>query len=141
MKSTLKSRICFALLAFCAIAPSLAQPDPAGEEKKKILAAGYKAGMMCSAVFIAGRDPADVLREELGGGNPIMKVEHNDDPVVAYKTRSVTCSAGEGLPTRLAVHREGYGTVLLPPGATLDDVVKLPQVRMSFPKGDPAKIA
>ena len=63
------------------------------------------------------------------------------DPIVDYETRSVSCSAGEGLPTRLAVFREGYGTVLLPPGATLGYVKKLPQAEMPFPKGDPAKIA
>jgi CubicO group peptidase (beta-lactamase class C family) len=109
-------------------------------DKERILAAGYKAGVMCSVVFLGGRDPADVIREELAGPVPLLGAEHSEVPVVDYKTRSVTCSAGEGLPSRLAVHREGYGTVLLPPGATLADVSSLPQMKMPFPKGDPAKI-
>jgi CubicO group peptidase (beta-lactamase class C family) len=121
------------------IQPALAQS--LSDDEGKILAAGYKAGVMCSVVFLGGRDPAAVMREELAGESPLLEVEHSGIPVVDYKTRSVTCPAGEGLPARLAVFREGYGTVLLPPGATLNDVSKLPQVNLPFPQGDPENIA
>ncbi len=133
----------FTLLIVTALIATLHQAlgRTSTEDEERILAAGYKAGVMCSVVFLGGRDPADVMRDELAGPVPLLGAEHSEVPVVDYKTRSVTCSAGEGLPTRLAVHREGYGTVLLPPGATLDDAGKLPPVKMPFPKGDPAKIA
>ena len=121
------------------LAGSLCFGEAASEDEAKIFSAGYKAGFMCSAVFLAKRDPKDVMREELGGESPMHVAP--GDPVVDYETRSVSCPAGEGLGTRLAVFREGYGTVLLPPGATLDYVKKLPKVEMPFPQGDPAQIA
>jgi CubicO group peptidase (beta-lactamase class C family) len=40
----------------------------------------------------------------------------------------------------MAIHRDGLGTVLTPPGWTLADVNKLPQVEMPMPAGDPANI-
>jgi len=128
----------FTIAAFFTLHPANAQDLTADE--RRILAAGYKAGVMCSVVFLGGRDPGDVIREELAGESPLLQADHHEVPVVDYKTRSVTCAAGEGLPTRLAVHREGYGTVLLPPGATLEDAGKLPRVKMPFPPGDPAQI-
>ena len=130
---------CFVFLAGAVVAGGLCFGEATNEDETKIFSAGYKAGFMSSAVFLAKRDPQDVMREELGGESPLHVAR--GDPIVDYETRSVSCSAGEGLPTRLAVFREGYGTVLLPPGATLGYVKKLPQAEMPFPKGDPAKIA
>lgn len=131
-------RTVLAVLEGTAERRSASDDSPGKDRAAKLLSAGYKAGIMCSAVFVAQRSPTDVLREELGGEDRLLVAP--GDPVVDYTTRSVACSAGEGLPTRLAVFRDGYGTVLLPWKATLDDVGKLPSVKMPFPAGDPSKI-
>ena len=105
------------------------------------LEAGYWAGMMCSAVFIAGRSPEDVIREELDG----LAVPGDGSvapPVVDRIARAVTVAyVGSEIP-RMAVFREGWGSVLLPPGSTLDDVNALPnaQVRAPMPARDATQI-
>jgi len=101
-------------------------------------AAGYKAGITCSAVFLAGRSLQDILRDELGG--PGLTSDTIGDPVVDYVTKSVSVAYDEDEPPRLAVHHPGFGTVLLPPGATRDYREKLPQLEMPFPDGDPSTI-
>ncbi len=102
------------------------------------VAAGYKAGFMCSGVFVAGRDPADVKDEELRGGDPTVHLA--PAPEVHYDTKSVTVSYNPFKPPRLAVYRNGFGCVLMPPGATLEDVDMLPEVDMPRAPGDPDQI-
>jgi len=102
------------------------------------IAAGYKAGFVCSAVFTAGRDPAQVKREELVGGDPTVVLV--PDAVIDYQTRSVIVAYGPGGQYRLAVEHDGFGCVLMPVGATLADVDMLPKVWMPAPAGDPNTI-
>lgn len=103
------------------------------------IAAGFKAGFMCSAVFIADRAPEDVLREELQGARP--EIARVPDPVIDYANKAVTCEYDPDKPPRLAVHWDGFGTVLTPPGTTLADVHEmLPRVEMPYPTGNPAVI-
>lgn len=111
----------------------------AQEADVNFYSAGYKAGVMCSGVFVAGRAPEDVLRDELGGKDLLLTALA--DPVVDRASRSVTCEVGDGQAPRLAVYREGYGCVLLPPDSTLEDASMLPQVEIPKPQGDPEKIA
>lgn len=101
-------------------------------------AAGYKAGIMCSAVFVAGRNPLDVLRDELGGAE--LNGGELPDPIVDYETKSVTVRYDATLPPRLAVHQPGYGTILFPPGATLGDTQYLPKVAAPLLTDDPSTI-
>ncbi len=91
---------------------------------------GSKAKLVCSAVFLSGRDPAAVEAEDLGF-HPLFKI---------FKTRvdrenaKVTCSLfGLGLFQATAVYREGIGAVLLNEGVTEADVAKWPK-----PVFDPA---
>jgi len=102
------------------------------------IAAGYKAGFMCSGVFTAGRKPELVKREELHGGDPTVHLV--PAPKVDYQNRVVYAPYSPVAPPRLAVEHEGFGCVLMPPKATLADVDMLPKVDMPMPKGNPAKI-
>lgn len=101
-------------------------------------AAGYKAGIMCSAVFLAGRAPEDVLRDELGGNDPM--VASVADAVIDRAARSVTVPYEEGKAPRLAVFREGLGTILTAPGTTIEEASALLRVDMPMPPGDAAQI-
>ncbi|MBI2433876.1 MAG: serine hydrolase, partial [Candidatus Hydrogenedentes bacterium] len=100
------------------------------------LAAGFKAGFTCSAVFHAGRTLEQIKQDELGGVPQLLELP---EPVVDRETRSITC-AYASKPPRLAVFLSGLGTVLLPPGATLADAQSLPKVDMPLSEGDPAQI-
>ncbi|MCL4217480.1 MAG: hypothetical protein KJ052_10825, partial [Candidatus Hydrogenedentes bacterium] len=80
------------------------------------LAAGFKAGFTCSAVFHAGRTLEQILADELGN---LEQFEGVPDPEVDYASKSVTCAYSPEKVPRLAVFVDGLGTVLLPPGATL----------------------
>lgn len=102
------------------------------------LEAGYKAGFLCSGIFIAGRDPEEIAREELlsPDGSPISLVGVKID----RENRAVYVSYEGGNSPRLAVHHGEFGTVLLPPGATFAARASLPQVALPMPEGDPARI-
>jgi CubicO group peptidase (beta-lactamase class C family) len=101
------------------------------------LAAGFRAGFTCSAVFHAGRTLEQVQVDELGG---IAQFDGMPDPVIDYATKSVTASYAPDKPPRLAVFRAGLGTILLPPGATLADAASISKVDMPMPTGDAAAI-
>lgn len=72
------------------------------------------AKLVCSGVFISGRDPAEVMRNDLSVGVPPgfpstdkIRIE------VDRKRKSVTLSA-EGIPARKAVYNGDQGCTLLP---------------------------
>jgi hypothetical protein len=71
------------------------------------LGTGYAAKIACSGVFLGGRAPADVLREDLFFV-PWVSVE------VDRERRSAT--ARTLFTTRTAVHRDGLGSALVLPG-------------------------
>ena len=48
---------CFFCLAGGVMAGGLCFGEATNEDETKIFSAGYKAGFMCSAVFLAKRDP------------------------------------------------------------------------------------
>jgi len=90
--------------------------------------AGLKAGMACSAIFIAGRSLEDVLADELGG-LPSAAVRAAD-PVVDRVNRSVAVAYGAGAPPRLAVYRPGRGCTVLPPHAGLEQARSIPNPKI-----------
>lgn len=101
------------------------------------LSAGYKAGIVASGIFTAGRSLEDILRDELGGD---PRAAGSGDPVIDEENKAVTVSyEGSDVP-RLAVHLDGFGTVLMPIGATLEDRSMLPHINVPFQEGDPADI-
>ncbi len=70
----------------------------------------FKAKALCAAVFVSGRDPAVVEREDMGF-NPLFKLfKANINPA----EKSVTCSLlGTGIYEKKAIQVENLGAVLL----------------------------
>jgi CubicO group peptidase (beta-lactamase class C family) len=100
--------------------------------------AGLKAGMTCSAVFVAGRARADVLVDELGGLPERAALAGPPEVDRAGRAARVAWDAAE--PPRLAVYREGWGCTTLPPGAGVEQARALPALEPAAPAGDPARI-
>lgn len=98
---------------------------------------GYAAKIVCSNVFIAGRDPAQVLDEDVQApGHPLLKLMRQD---VDFSQKTVTTRLlGIFAPGHAAWH-EGFGCSGVPDGDFLAarqavSDVGLPQI----PAGDPA---
>jgi CubicO group peptidase (beta-lactamase class C family) len=102
------------------------------------IGAGLKAGHMCSAVFVAGRDPGAVLKDELG--NVIDQLQFVPDPVVERESRSVVVPLLLGMMPRRAAYRDFMGCTVLPSGSSVADIAALPAIEHAVPPGDPAKI-
>ena len=82
--------------------------------------AGYKAKILCSEIFLAGRDAADVEANEFDGIDPIF------DRITAKvdkQNKSVTTSIF-GLGRNRAIFRDGYGCTIVPKG----EAVELPEL-------------
>ncbi|MBD3288498.1 serine hydrolase, partial [candidate division KSB1 bacterium] len=71
------------------------------------LGAGYKAKLLCSAVFISKRPADTVLEEEFG--HPLLKYF---DAEIDYENRTVTAGLFFGLIKRKATYTDTYGTIL-----------------------------
>jgi len=73
-----------------------------------LVGAAYQAKMLCSGVFLAGRDPADVAREDITADHPVLRL------IRAHADRERhSASAGLfGLREREAVFRDGLGCTL-----------------------------
>ncbi|OYY79209.1 MAG: serine hydrolase [Sphingomonas sp. 28-62-20] len=82
------------------------------------IAAGYKAAITCSAVFIGGRTQEQIARDELSGIYPeydaIVPTLKAD---VDAKIGLVTVAFDPALPPRRAVYRKGRGCTIMPIGA------------------------
>ncbi len=73
---------------------------------------GYTAKIICSNVFIAGRDPRQVLADDVQApGHPLLKLM---DVSVDRETRSVRAALLGFFGERVAVARNGLGCTLLP---------------------------
>ena len=102
------------------------------------VAAGLKAGHMCSAVFVAGRSPDAVLTEEFGNLDPRLRFV--PDPILDRESRSVAVPLLFGSMTRRATYRAGAGCTVLPPGSSLQDGASLPKLKIPEPPGDASVI-
>ena len=71
----------------------------------------YKAKIVCSAVFLSGRDEASVLNEDVHADSGLLRVLDFFDVEVDHENKSVT-SSFYGLVSRTAVFREGIGATL-----------------------------
>jgi hypothetical protein len=103
-----------------------------------VIGAGLKAGHMCSAVFLAGRDPVDVLKDELSNIHPWLRLV--PDPIVDRESRSVSVPVLFGWTARRAAYRASLGCTVLPPGSSIADLSLLPRIEVPPPPGDPAAI-
>ncbi|URW76202.1 beta-lactamase family protein [Sphingomonas donggukensis] len=85
---------------------------------QRAVAAGYKAATYCSAIFNAGRTPADIDRDELRGIYPEYDaIVPTLAASVDRRTASVTVAFDPKLPPRRAEWARGRGCTTLPIGA------------------------
>jgi CubicO group peptidase (beta-lactamase class C family) len=80
-------------------------------QKYPFIAVGsaYKAKIVCSAVFLSGRDEASVLNEDVHADK--LRELDSFDVKIDYENRSVTASF-YGMISRTAVFRDGIGATL-----------------------------
>lgn len=78
------------------------------------VAANYSAKIVCSNVFLAGRDPGDVLRRDIqASGNPVLRfMRVSVEPDARLVRAGLFGFIGRGL----AVYRGGAGCAALPDG-------------------------
>lgn len=75
------------------------------------IGAGYKSKMLCSYLFVSGRELEPVMANDLEPFNPLLPyVDHTID----YQEKSVVATAF-GLVTRKARYQEGLGCTIVPP--------------------------
>ncbi len=117
-----RARIRLAILAVSVFAAPLAAQQaraPAPAPYTLAIAAGYKAAMMCSAIFIGGRTEAQVSALELTGIYPEYEAAVAALPAkIDRATATVTVSYDPALPPRRATLRPGTGCTNAPIGAT-----------------------
>lgn len=75
------------------------------------IGAGYKAKMLCSYLFVSGREIGSVMDNDLEPFNPLLRYV---DYQVDTAEKSVVASAF-GLVTRKARYQEGLGCTVIPP--------------------------
>jgi len=75
------------------------------------IGAGYKAKMLCSYLFVSGRELESILDSDLEPFNPLLGLV---DAEIDYENKSVTATAF-GLVSRTAVYDECLGSTLIPP--------------------------
>jgi len=75
------------------------------------IGAGYKAKMLCSYLFVSGRQLEHILENDLEPFNPLLGLI---DAEVDYENKSVTATAF-GLITRRAVFNDCLGCTIVPP--------------------------
>lgn len=115
------------LLCLLVSASAIAQPRPPGPHERAI-AAGYKALTLCSGLFNAGRDEAQLAALELKGIYPEYDALV---PTLAASVdnqhKRVSVPFDDALPPRIAAWRPNLGCAQLPIGATADAAALLPR--------------
>lgn len=121
------------LLLLCCMSVAVA----GAQGMKPELAAGFKAGFLCSGIFHAGRSVDQIMGEELAG---IDYVATLPPAVVDMERKTVSVPYEEGKAPRLAVFIDTLGTVIMPVGAQPGDRPALPAFAMPMPTGDAESI-
>lgn len=122
MLLTRRAPLLAAVLLVLGGAPAVAQtPPPAPRPADLAMAAGYKALMVCGAVFNAREAGAErtvesVEAHELVGIYPELDPLVRDMPAVVGESE-VRVAWDAAMPPRLAVHTPGRGCVIAPVGA------------------------
>lgn len=123
------------LALLIATTPVAAQESPTSYDRA--IAAGYKALTLCSGLFNAGREQAQIEATELKGIYPEY------DALVPTLTASVdagskivTVPFDDALPPRIAAWRPNLGCAQLPIGANTDALAALPRFDATAPTLD-----
>ncbi|MCD9032161.1 beta-lactamase family protein [Luteimonas sp. Y-2-2-4F] len=122
-----------------AAAPALAQtvPPASPEAHARAIAAGYKALTLCSAHFVAGRDPAQVEAVELRGIYPEVEAQVQAlEATIDASARAVSVAFDPALPPRIAAWRPNLGCAQLPIGADASATAALPRFDAPAPDLD-----
>lgn len=127
--------LAWTLASLVAAAPAAAQQAPTTYDRA--IAAGYKALTLCSGLFNAGREQAQIEAAELNGIYPEY------DALVPMLTASVDAGRkivavpfDDGLPPRIAAWRPNLGCAQLPIGAGADALAALPRFDAAAPALD-----
>lgn len=93
------------------------QPPKEPTPHQRAIAAGYKAAMLCSGIFNAGRTPEQIEALELTGIYPDYQALVGLPAKIDMSARLVSIEWTDGMPPRLAQWRPGTGCVNDPIGA------------------------
>jgi CubicO group peptidase (beta-lactamase class C family) len=113
-------RLWLAALAAMVATPLLAQTIVyAPSAYQRAIAAGYKATFLCSGIFLAGRNEAQIEALELTGVYPeYEKIMPTLRASVDRERGMINVPFSDTLPPRRAEYRKGRGCILMPIGAT-----------------------
>lgn len=115
-------------LALLFALPAIAQPA-APDARALALAAGWKAGFLCSGLFVAGLDEKTIAETDLVGGYPELQPHIAALPARIDRTaRLVEVSFDKAFPPRIARYTPGSGCAQLPVGARAADVPPPPEL-------------
>ena len=115
------------LAALLLSTPAFAQQAQAPAPYTRAIAAGYKAAILCSGVFIAGRTPEQVEALELSGIYPeYEKIVPTLPAEVNRIAGMVTVRFEPNLPPRVAAYRPETGCTNLPIGAAVPPIGTTP---------------
>jgi len=119
------ARLIFPLLLTAAPAAAQAAQAPASDAPwARVVAAGYKAAMLCSGIFNAGRTEAQVAADELRGIYPEYAAIVPALPAqVDRRTATVSVAFAADLPPRRAVWSPGRGCTAQPIGSPPPPIV------------------
>ena len=111
---------CLAVVALAFVSHS-AQAQEGGntDAMDAALAAGYKAGFVCSGLFTAGQTAEEIEMNELSGIYPDYQRQFDrlPDALVNMRAKTVSVTYAPDKPARMAAWRPGFGCTQLPIGA------------------------
>ncbi len=113
--------------------------SPLDTVKRHQIAAGHNALFLCSGHFIAGRDEASIMAQEIAFATPRFSAKSNGGYIEEDSQTAIGWS-GWGLFRRRAAYRPGMGCTLMGPGWSLEQIADLPYVDMPMLRGDPNNI-
>ena len=128
------------LILGCALiaTPLAAQQAAAPAPYTRAIAAGYKAAITCSAIFIGGRTEAQIAKDELNGIYPEYDaIVPTLEAKVDARTGTVTVAFDPALPPRRAVFHPGTGCTNEPIGAVAPPVTAV-YAKLGPAPADPA---
>ncbi|CAN0472956.1 unnamed protein product, partial [Scytosiphon promiscuus] len=118
MRAIRKCLVSLSALAVLAT-PALAEEGGSTQALDDALAAGYKAGFICSSTFNAGQTLEEIRQNELSGIYPDYQRSFDKlpDAMIDPVRKLVSVTYSNTMPPRMAAWRPGFGCTQLPVGA------------------------
>ena len=109
------------------------------ERNLALIHAGTQALLTCNGLFVSNRNLDQIYEAELK--LDLMPLAPPNEVKIDRERKTVAVGNGSGLaPTMRAVHREGFGCVVLGPEQTFAEVEGLPTLNMPPVPGDAARL-